>query len=425
MAKTVERRQLLVYADWQGLPAGPHRMGTLSAVPVRGKEVFSFAYDAQWLALPQAQTLDPALQLFAGPQYLPEDQSNFGLFLDSSPDRWGRLLLRRREAALARQEERRERPLLESDYLLGVFDGHRMGGLRFKTDPAGPFLNDNRAMAAPPWTSLRELEHASLQLERVDAPHDPDYLKWLFMLVAPGSSLGGARPKASVVDEQGGLWIAKFPSGQDEHDVGAWEAVVNELARAAGLQVATGRAQRFNSRHHTYLSQRFDRTATGERLHFASAMTLLGYQDGTDHQDGASYLDLAGLLVQQGARVAEDLTELWRRIVFNICVSNTDDHLRNHGFLLTPQGWCLSPAFDLNPIRHGQGLKLNISETDNALDLDLAREVAPYFRLSAAQADTVLTQVVHAVRQWPEVASRQQLSRTEQEMMAGAFEAAR
>lgn len=425
MAKTVERRQLLVYTDWQGLPAGPHLMGTLSAVPVRGKEVFSFAYDAQWLALPQAQTLDPALQLFAGPQYLPEDQSNFGLFLDSSPDRWGRLLMRRREAALARQEERRERLLLESDYLLGVFDGHRMGGLRFKTDPAGPFLNDNRAMAAPPWTSLRELEHASLQLERVDAPQDPDYLKWLFMLVAPGSSLGGARPKASVVDEHGQLWIAKFPSGQDEHDVGAWEAVVNELAQAAGLQVATGRAQRFNSRHHTYLSQRFDRTATGERLHFASAMTLLGYQDGTDHQDGASYLDLVGLLVQQGARVAEDLTELWRRIVFNICVSNTDDHLRNHGFLLTSQGWRLSPAFDLNPIRYGQGLKLNISETDNALDLALAREVAPYFRLSAAQADAVLTQVAHAVRQWPGVASRHQLSRTEQEMMAGAFEAAR
>ena len=424
MAKTAERRQLYVYADWQGLADGPRLMGTLSAVPVRGKEVFSFAYDAQWLALPQAQVLDPALHLFAGPQYLPEDQSNFGLFLDSSPDRWGRLLMRRREAALARQEERRERPLLESDYLLGVFDGHRMGGLRFKTDPTDPFLNDNRAMAAPPWTSLRELEYASLQLERVDAPQDPDYLKWLFMLVAPGSSLGGARPKASVVDEHGQLWIAKFPSGQDEHDVGAWEAVVNELAHAAGLQVATGRAQRFNSRHHTFLSQRFDRTVASERLHFASAMTLLGYKDGTDHQDGASYLELAGLLMQQGAQVTEDLTELWRRIVFNICVSNTDDHLRNHGFLLTPQGWRLSPAFDLNPIRYGQGLKLNISETDNALDLDLAREVAPYFRLSAAQAEAVLAQVVAAVRQWPDLASRYQLSRTEQELMAGAFEAA-
>jgi serine/threonine-protein kinase HipA len=426
MAKTVERRQLYVYADWQGLAQGPQLMGTLSAVPVRGKEVFSFAYAPQWLALPQAQALDPALQLFTGPQYLPEDQPNFSLFLDSAPDRWGRLLMLmlRREAALARQEDRRERPLLESDYLLGVFYGHRMGGLRFKTDPSGPFLNDNRAMAAPPWTSLREIEYASLQLERADAPQDPDYLKWLFMLVAPGSSLGGARPKASVVDERGQLWIAKFLSGQDEHDVGAWEAVVNELAQDAGLRVATGRAQRFNSRHHTYLSQRIDRTATGERRYFASAMTLLGYQAGTYHQDGASYPELAGLLVQQGAHVAQDLTELWRRIVFNICVSNTDDHLRNHGFLLTPQGWQLAPAFDLNSIRYGQGLKLNISETDNVLDLDLARELAPYFRLTAAQAESVLAQVVMAVQQWPAVASRYQLSRTEQEVMAGAFTAA-
>lgn len=172
-------------------------MGTLSAVPVRGKEVFSFTYDAQWLAQPHAQALDHSLQLFAGPQYLSENQSNFGLFLDSSPDRWGRLLMRRCDAALARQQERRERPLLESDYLLGVFDGHRLGGLRFKTDLAGPFLDDNRAMTAPPWTSLRELEHASLQLERVDAPQDPDYLNWLFMLVAPGSSLGGAAAMAT------------------------------------------------------------------------------------------------------------------------------------------------------------------------------------------------------------------------------------
>lgn len=162
---------------------------------------------------------------------MPEEQANFSLFLDSSPDRWGRLLMRRREAALARQQERREQPLFESDYLLGVFDGHRLSGLRFKTDLAGPFPNDNRAMAAPPWTSLRELEYASLQLKRVDARQDPDYLKWLFLLVAPGSSLGGARPKASVVDEHDQLWIAKFPSGQDEHDVGAWEAVVHDLAQ--------------------------------------------------------------------------------------------------------------------------------------------------------------------------------------------------
>ncbi len=423
MAKSIDRKRIAVYAHWHGLVA-PTLMGELLATPVRGQEVFSFAYASSWLATVPAQLLDPALQLYTGPQYLAEEKSNFGLFLDSAPDRWGRLLMRRREAALARQEGRRAEPLLESDYLLGVFDGHRMGGLRFKLSPDGPFQNDNRAMAAPPWTSLRELEYASLQLERVDAAQDPDYLKWLLLLLAPGASLGGARPKASVVNEQGHLWMAKFPSGQDTHDVGAWEAVVNTLAQQAGLTVASGQAQRFGSRHHTYLSERFDRTSTNERVHFASAMTLLGYQDGTDHQDGASYLELAAFLIRQGAQVEEDLTELWRRIVFNICVANTDDHLRNHGFLLTAQGWRLSPAYDLNPVPYGRGLTLNISETENALDLQLALEVAPFFRLVLPQAELVMAEVMTAVQGWRTVAARYQISREEQELMANAFRAA-
>jgi serine/threonine-protein kinase HipA len=423
MAKSSARKQVLVFADWQGLP-GPQFMGTLSATPVRGKEIFSFAYAREWLASSYAQLLDPALQLYSGPQYVAdEEQSNFGLFLDSAPDRWGRVLMGRREAALARQEERPERKLFESDYLLGVYDGHRLGGLRFKEQVDGPFLNDNRTMAAPPWASLRELEQASLELERDGAVDNPDYLKWLTLLVAPGSSLGGARPKASVVDPDQGLWMAKFPSAQDEHDVGAWEAVVNQLAMAAGLQVAEGRAQRFNSRHHTYLSRRFDRTAAGERRHFASAMTLLGYQDGTSHQDGASYLELAELLMTQGASVAEDLAELWRRIVYNICISNTDDHLRNHGFLLTPKGWRLAPAYDLNPIPYDRGLRLNISQTDNALDLNLARQQALHFRLTLAQADAIIDQVVAAVRSWRTVAEQYNLGRDEQRRISRAFAA--
>ena len=423
MVKSIDRKRIAVYAHWHGL-AAPELMGELLATPVRGQEVFSFAYASSWLATAPAQVLDPALQLYTGPQYLAEEKSNFGLFLDSAPDRWGRLLMRRREAALARQEGRRAEPLLESDYLLGVFDGHRMGGLRFKRSSDGPFIHDNRALAAPPWTSLRELEYASLQLERLDATEDPDYLKWLLLLLAPGSSLGGARPKASVVNEQGRLWMAKFPSGQDTHDVGAWEAVVNTLAQQAGLTVARGQAQRFGSRHHTYLSERFDRTATHERVHFASAMTLLGYQDGTDHQDGASYLELAAFLMRHGAQVEEDLTELWRRIVFNICVANTDDHLRNHGFLLTAHGWRLSPAYDLNPVPYGRGLTLNISETENALDLQLALEVAPFFRLALPQAELIMAEVVAAVRSWRAVAVRYQISREEQELMANAFRAA-
>ncbi|GAL74648.1 hipA protein [Nonlabens ulvanivorans] len=220
---SAERREILVYAHWVGFNE-PTLMGILYASLNKGKELFSFEYNAEWLKLKEATAIDPDLQLFSGPQYLNEDKSNFGIFLDSSPDRWGgRLLMRRKEAALARKEERKPRNLFESDYVLGVFDANRMGALRFKTAVDGAFLDDNAQMSAPPWTALRDLEYASLQLERDDAPDDPEYLQWLNMLMAPGSSLGGARPKANVQDTDGSLWIAKFPSGNDDKDIGAWE----------------------------------------------------------------------------------------------------------------------------------------------------------------------------------------------------------
>jgi serine/threonine-protein kinase HipA len=310
-------------------------MGLLHATPTRGKEVFSFEYDQAWLSGGQAQIIDPSLRLFQGPQYLPIGRENFGAFLDSSPDRWGRVLLKRREAQLAREQRRKERPLLELDYLLGVYDGHRLGALRFRIAD-GPFLDDNTELASPPWTSLRELEQASLLLEDKNAEHDPAFSKWLRMLIAPGRSLGGARPKASVLDPQGNLWIAKFPSKNDTDDIGAWEGVLCTLAKRAGIRVTQGLCQRFGSKHHTFLSRRFDRTDKGERIHFASAMTILERQDG---EEGASYLDLAEAIIKLGAHPARDLEELWRRIVFFVCVSNVDDHLRNHGFLLEKNGW--------------------------------------------------------------------------------------
>ena len=277
--------------------------------------------------------------------------------------------MRRREAQVARTEGREERRLLESDYLLGVHDGHRMGALRFRVD--GVFLDDNDELAAPPWTSLRELEHASLQLEREDVDEDPEYGRWLRMLIAPGGSLGGARPKASVLDEIGRLWIAKFPSRKDEDDVGAWEGVTHALAERAGVTTPSATVRQFASEHRCFLSRRFDRTSSGARLHFASAMTLLERNDGDGADEGATYLELADLLIRRGARTGADLEQLWRRIVFYVCVSNTDDHLRNHGFMLDKDGWVLSPAYDVNPNPHRWGLTLNISESDNAQDLDL------------------------------------------------------
>lgn len=415
-----DQRHIQVYADWAGLPE-PTLVGTLHATPSRGKEMFSFEYDEIWLKNNRNYALDPALQLFQGTQYAPTNQENFGIFLDSSPDRWGRFLMKRREAQLARAENREENRLTESDYLLGVYDQHRMGALRFRTESSDKFLDDNVNLASPPWASLRELEQASLELEKDKAENDPSYSKWLQMLIAPGGSLGGARPKASVIDENKHLWIAKFPSGSDEINIGAWEMVVYQLAKSAGIVMAKARIEKFNSKHHTFLSKRFDRTDKGERVHFASAMTLLQRSDGDDASTGASYLELAEFLTRQGAHPSRDLEQLWRRIVFNICVSNVDDHLRNHGFILTTKGWILSPAYDMNPVSSGNGLKLNISESDNAQNLELARSVAEYFQVKSNKATEIITEVTNITKDWRIFASILGISSREQHEMAPAF----
>lgn len=420
MAKSSSATDILVYAHWSGMEE-PVLMGILKSTPGKGGLIFSFSYDNNWLKRKDSFYLDPNLQFYSGPQYPSAGKENFGIFLDSSPDRWGKLLMRRREAAVARNEGRKEKQLNELDYLLGVYDGHRMGALRFKSDKDGPFLNDNKQMASPPWATLRDLEYASLQLEKEDAINKPGYMKWLALLIAPGSSLGGARPKASVVDAKGRLWIAKFPSGNDERNMGGWEKVVQKLAENCGVIMSESQAQRFNSKHHTFLNKRFDRTESGERVHFASAMTLLGYNDGADYKDGVSYLELVEFISKYGAQPDNDIRQLWKRIVFYICISNTDDHLRNHGFLLTNKGWVLSPAYDVNPEPLNKGLTLNISETDNSLDLDLAREVAASFRLNKKQADDIIKEITKVVSQWRTVATSSQISREEQEAMSGAF----
>ncbi len=414
------QRLIDVYAHWQGI-AEPLLMGVLSATVSRGKEIFAFSYNEAWLKSNQAAILDPSLQLFSGPQYAPQHQQNFGIFLDSSPDRWGRFLMNRREAQIARAEERSPRKLFESDYLLGVYDEHRMGALRFRLDPKGPFLDNDRRYASPPWASLRELEHASLELEKSDAESNPAYSKWLQMLIAPGGSLGGARPKASVTDEKQHPWIAKFPSSNDENDIGAWEMVVYKLALRVGIMMPEARIQKFNNRHHTFLSKRFDRTDLGERIQFTSAATLLQRLDGEDASDGVSYLELAEFIIRQGAKPNQDLEQLWRRIVFYICVSNVDDHLRNHGFLLSPQGWLLSPAYDINPVVNAVGLKLNISDSDNSLDLSLAREVAEYFRVKVDRANEIIEEILRAVGNWRAEARLMEISTNEQDRMKSAF----
>jgi len=419
MTKREPNRKIEVWADWQGLKR-PLPMGTLTAQLVRGQEIFSFSYHESWLDTKFTQILDPKLQLYRGEQYNSSNQGNFGLFLDSSPDRWGRLLQKRRAAIQARKKKEKEPRLLESDYLLGVYDEHRSGGLRFKIEPEGPFLNDDHDFSAPPMASLRELETAAWAIENERTLPSSEEEKWLRMLIAPGGSLGGARPKASVIDDlTKELWIAKFPSRNDHFDTGLWEFLIYKLAKDSDIEMPEAKIKKF-SRQHTFLTKRFDRNK-GKRIHFASAMTMLGKNDGAAASDGTSYLEIAEFLMSSGARPEKDLEELWRRIVFSICVSNTDDHLRNHGFLLTTKGWRLSPAFDLNPNPDGEGLKLNISESDNSQDLELALSVAPYFRLTKQKSEKILHKVVSTAREWKILARSLKASKSEIQAMERAF----
>ncbi|GAC1424439.1 MAG: HipA domain-containing protein [Candidatus Velthaea sp.] len=413
-----------VYQNWSP-GEQPNRLGTLRVRPGRTNELFDFTFDSAALSdkTLAKQTLDPDLGMFSGAQFPKNGRTMFGVFKDSSPDRWGETLIQRRfdrnkRAGLIPQNAR----LGQSDYLLGVHDAFRSGALRYKLTPDGPFLDDRDGSAAPPFVHLRELEAASRALEDDVNNDDPATDEWLRLLLAPGASLGGARPKASVVDVAQNLWIAKFPSARDRYDVGAWELVVQRLAERSGLHVPISDARTFASNQHTFLVQRFDRHHSGARIHFASAMTLTGHEDGADASTGASYLEIAEIIMSHGAAPREDLIELWSRIVFNVMVSNTDDHLRNHGFLLKPNaGWRLSDAYDMNPIPGSSGLCLNINESDNALDLDLVRSVAPYFRIKNAQAKSIIDRIANVVRDWSEIANSLGIKRREQDDMADAF----
>ena len=404
-------KRLYIYLD-EAFGDKPVLVGVLTAEAVRGHEVFSMNLSDEWLHHSRCRMLDPDLQLYRGHQYLPDSKTNFGFLLDSSPDRWGRVLLERRETVRAREDGRPRKTLMESDFLLGVYDESRMGALRIKLDPEGEFMDNDASLNIPLVTSLGKLEQASWAFENEDN-------RWLQMLVAPGSSLGGARPKANVRMEDGRLWIAKFPSRQDRHDVGAWEAVAMTLAQRCGIDVAPFSARRFSGQYATFLTQRFDRNAADGRIHFTSAMTMLGYQDGDT--DGCSYLELADWISRNCYRVEENLKQMWLRLVFNIAISNCDDHLRNHGFLLGRNGWTLAPAYDLNPVPYGQGLSLNINEHDNTLDMCLALEVAPYFGLTNAVAQTEIEKIRSIVSQWEHVAKQFHISREEQERMRPAF----
>lgn len=408
--------QVDVILDVESL--GQRRMGILHRQTARGGDVYSFEFDSEWLTRRDPIALDPDLLAASGRTYPSAGRTQFGIFMDSAPDRWGRTLMQRREALLATQEKRPVRTLMEWDYLLGVHDYSRLGALRFRANPQSPFLDDASTNTAPPLASLRELQAAARAIEE-DRGSDHASLKVaLDQLLAPGSSLGGARPKASVLDEHGRLCIAKFPSGQDEWDVGGWEAVAHTLARNAGILVPATRTVRFTPDGHTFIAQRFDRTPTGGRLAFVSAMTLLQRADG---DNDASYLELIDLLQSRGAQTQADCEELFRRVVFSICISNTDDHLRNHGFIVGIDGLALSPVFDINPNPQRRQLSLAIDEANATLSLDVAESAAGYYGLGIDRAREIISKVRKGVHRWPQEAKALGIPARQQELMRPAF----
>ena len=395
-------------------------MGRLYVGEGKGSDNFSFEFDAVWLSLHnKGITIDPELQLYSGRQY-PVNKSIFGIFADSSPDRWGRVLMQRRERIYADKEGRKPRKLTDGDYLLGVYDETRMGAIRFKEDENGSFLSDDKETAAPPWATLRTLEEASRNFEREENLLNE---KWLNQLLKPGSSLGGARPKATIQDTNGELWIAKFPSKNDEFNTGAWEKVAHDLARLCSLNVPESKLETFSKLGSTFIVKRFDRDGD-KRIHFASAMTMLGKTDGASSSDGSSYLDIAGFIKASCASPKKSLKELWMRIVFSMAISNTDDHLRNHGFILTKQGWELSPLYDVNPTPYGDELALNVNTDDNSISIDLAIESAHHFGLSEKEATELANNITTTVRDnWEKLATKYGLSRGAIEYMRPAFSA--
>jgi serine/threonine-protein kinase HipA len=405
-------KDVFVYVDLEG---APHLVGRLWARTRGNKDSASFEYDKNWLTHPIRFSLEPALKLGPGPFHTSADQPLFGAIGDSAPDRWGRVLMRRAERRRAETAGVTPHTLREIDYLLMVDDEARQGALRFSPKESGPFLAANAPNKIPPLIELPRLLSAAEHVVS-DSETDDD----LRLLLAPGSSLGGARPKASVRDRDGHLAIAKFPNKGDEIDTVLWEAVALTLAKKAGIPVPAWRLANASQKP-VLLLRRFDR-ADGARLPFLSAMSMLEAKD----NETRSYMEFVDVLRQYGAEPQADIRALWRRIVFNILISNTDDHLRNHGFLYTdPRGWRLAPAYDLNPVPvdiKPRVLSTTIDLDDGTASLELAMQVADYFEVAPKEARRIAAEVAHAVSAWRKEAMALGLTQLEIGRMASAFE---
>ncbi|WP_300702094.1 type II toxin-antitoxin system HipA family toxin [Bacteroides sp.] len=412
-------KKLYVYADFDWLK-DIELIGELSYESLRGSDSYGFKFDNEWLKKYGNLFLSDDLNNYPGQQYTQPEKDIFGCFSDALPDRWGRTLLNRREQISAAEEKRSVRRLSSFDYLLGIDDSSRMGGFRFKETPDGDFINSSNTLRIPPLTNIRELMHACEEIEKSEQENQLPDKKWLAQLVQPGSSLGGARPKASLIDADKRLCIAKFPSRKDDYNVGLWEHFSHLLARKAGINAASTQVISTNDKYHTLLSHRFDRVETGKRIHFASAMTLLGLSDGANAGTGNGYLDMVDFILQNCADVKKNLQELYRRVAFNICIANSDDHFRNHGFLLTPKGWTLSPAYDMNPTLN-EYQSLLISDSSSKADLSILLDASENYMLTREVAAQIISEVATTVKDWRVLATKLGVANSEMEMFGAIF----
>lgn len=411
--------RLLVFADFDWLDK-PELVGELCYEKLRGSESYAFRFDDNWLKFHAGIKLSEDINNYPGLQYTQPGNDIFGCFSDALPDRWGRTLLKRREQIQASEEKRAVRNLSSFDYLMGIDDYSRMGGFRLKRELDGDFINVSPSLKIPPLTELRQLVLASQEVEKSEENDVLPEKKWIAQLIQPGTSLGGARPKAGVLDDSGNLCIAKFPSRKDDYDTGLWEHFSHLLARKAGIYAAQTKVLGGLGKYHTLLSKRFDRTDEGKRIHFASSMSLIGLRDGDNAQGGYGYLNIVDFILQSCCDVEKNLQELYRRVAFNICIGNSDDHFRNHGFLLTPRGWTLSPAYDMNPtLNEYQSLLIN--ESSNKADIRTLLESCESYMIKKEVAENIIRQVQAAVAGWENLAVLLQIPAREVMMFKDRF----
>lgn len=412
--------KLYVYADFDWLKE-VELIGELGYESLRGSDSYNFKFADSWIKKYNAITLSNDLNNYPGIQYTQPGKDIFGCFADALPDRWGRTLLLRREQILAQEENRPIHRLSSFDFLMGLDDFSRMGGFRFKETLEGEFINTDNSLRIPPLTELQELIEASKEIEKSEEINILPEKKWIVQLVQPGSSLGGARPKANVVDADRSIYVAKFPSLKDDYNTGLWEHFCHLLAKNAGINVAETKVVATNERYHTLLSRRFDRTDEGRRIHFASAMTLLGLNDGNNATTGNGYLDIVDFILSGCCDVDANLQELFRRVAFNVCIGNSDDHFRNHGFLLTARGWTLSPAYDMNPTSNDHQ-SLLINNQTNKADLSILFNSCEEYMLTPVVAKSIISEVVGAVKNWRTLANQLGISKREMSLFAGVFD---